>query len=65
MDENNKEIYIYEVSWKKRRNGVKPHPRTYTNKALKILDPHLLIDFYESKLTIKTNGMAEQSLKNS
>lgn len=38
------------VEWQKRENGLQPSSTFYTNEEIKLNDPKILIDYYESKL---------------
>lgn len=47
-----KEQLIFTIEWKPRENHSIPLQSEYTNKDLRKYDPHLLLEFYESKLKL-------------
>jgi hypothetical protein len=47
------------ISWRVREDGFTPLSSWYLNDEVKVIDPELLIDYYESRLVFpktKTNG---------
>jgi hypothetical protein len=42
---------LFEIEWRKRKNGEKPGNTKFTSKELRKFDPDLIIDFYEERLS--------------
>lgn len=54
MDGNDEIFFL--VQWKKRSDGTQPEDSFVTNDSMRSYFPHLLLDYYQSKVTHKKGG---------
>jgi len=50
---------IVTIGWQKRSDGVIPKPSQFSNETVKENCPKLLVEFYESRINLKTKPVTQ------